>query len=61
MDFDTLLPKGTRAMKSISFVVVKADLRQKPRVILKQQLAEFTVAEVVDTVSFQHTQVVLCC
>lgn len=61
MEFDTLLPKGTRAMESISFVVVKADLRQKPGVILKQELAELTVAEVVDAMSFQHTQVVISC
>lgn len=56
-----MLPKGTRAMESISFVVVKADLRQKPGVILKQELAELTVAEVVDAMSFQHTQVVISC
>lgn len=52
MEFDTLLSKGTRAMMSISFVVVKADLWQKPGVILKQELAEFTVAEMIDAMSF---------
>ena len=35
-------------------------LWQKPGVILKQKLAELTVAEVVNTVSSQHTQVVIC-
>lgn len=60
MEFDTLLLKGTRAVGSISFVVMKADLWQKPGVILKQKLAELTVAEVVNTVSSQHTQVVIC-
>lgn len=59
MEFDTLLLKGTRAVGSISFVVVKADIRQKPGVVLKQELAELTVAEVVHTVSSQHTQVVI--
>lgn len=36
-------------------------LRQKPGIILKQKLAELTVAEVVDTVSSQHTHVVVSC
>lgn len=61
MEFDTLLLKGTRAIGSISFIVVKADLWQKPGVVLKQKLAELTVAKVVDAVSSQHTQVVLSC
>lgn len=36
-------------------------LRQKPGVVLEQELGELTVAEVVDAVSLKHTQVVIAC
>lgn len=36
-------------------------LRQKPGVVLEQELGELTVAEVFDAVSFKQTQVVIAC
>jgi hypothetical protein len=52
MEFVTFILKGTRAKGSVSFVVMYADFRQKPGVILKQELTEFTIGEVVNTMSF---------
>lgn len=59
MELDTLLFKGTRAVWSISFVVMKADLWQEQGVVLKQEHAELTVVEVVQAMCFQHAHVVI--
>lgn len=41
MQFGAGCFKGTSSMKSITFVIMQADLWQEARVILKQKLAKF--------------------
>lgn len=59
MQFGAHLFKGTRSIRSITFVVMQADLWQEGRVILEQKLAEFIVAKsAVESVLSEHRVVV---